>query len=75
MMYAVDEHQLFRVWTAIRALGEIRQAQNRSVQHELLTDVQILLTAFVLDLQPLAGDENSSAKLGTDRDQTVKFDA
>jgi hypothetical protein len=75
MVYTMDEGQLFRVWTVIRFLSEMRETEDPIAQSEILTDAQILLTAFVLDLQPLPGGRTNLAKFGTNPAQTVKLDA
>ena len=71
MLYTMDEGQLLRVWSVIRCFAEIREIADPLIQSEILTDAQLLLTAFVLELQPLPGDQASSAtlKLG------ARFDA
>jgi hypothetical protein len=71
----MNEEQLFRVWTVIRFLGEIRETQDRIVQSEILTDAQILLTAFVLDLQPLPGHQTNCRELTINSTSAVKLDA
>ena len=53
MVYTVDERQLLDLWTAISCLGDVREIPDPVVRSELLTQAQIHLTAFVLDLQPL----------------------
>jgi hypothetical protein len=75
MVYTMNERQLFRVWTVIRFLGEIREIEDPITQAEILTDAQILLTAFVLDLQPLSRDRTNTAELATSPGQAVKLDA
>jgi hypothetical protein len=55
MIYTMDESQLLRVWTVISCFGRIRETEDPSIQSEILTNAQILLTAFVLDLEPLDG--------------------
>jgi hypothetical protein len=75
MVYTMDEGQLFRVLTAIRFLGEIREVEDPTDQAEILTDIQILLTAFVLDLKLLPADRTNPPTLGTHPVQMVKLDA
>jgi hypothetical protein len=75
MTYTMNEGQLYRVWTVIRFLGEIRETKDRLAQCEILTDAQILLTAFVLDLQSLPGDQTNCRQLTIDPVPTVNFDA
>jgi len=75
MLYTMDEGQLLRVWTAMRFLGEIREAKDPTAQSEIITDTQILLTAFVLDLKLLPADRTNPPTLGTHPVQMVKLDA
>jgi hypothetical protein len=75
MVYTMDEDQLLRVWTVISCFERIRESQDPINQSEILTDAQILLTAFVLDLKPLPGDQSSSAAPRTKRDKMIAFDA
>ena len=75
MLYTMDQGQLLRVWTAMRFLGEIREAKDPTAQSEIITDTQMLLTAFVIDLKPLVGDQTNSAPPRTSLDQIVTFDA
>jgi hypothetical protein len=53
MLYVIEESQLLRMWSVIRRFGDIREIKYPEIQSELLTEAQILLTAFVLELQPL----------------------
>jgi hypothetical protein len=75
MVYTIEEGQLLRLWTVIRYFGVIREIQDPVAQAEILTDAQILLTAFVLDLQPAGGDQTSSAPPRTGLDRIVTFGA
>jgi hypothetical protein len=72
MLYGVDEGQLLRVWTVIRCFAEMRRIEDPIIQFEVLTHAQILLTAFVLDLKPLDGDQTQPRAA---LDQIVMFDA
>jgi hypothetical protein len=72
MLYEVDEGQLLRVWTVMRCFAEMRRIKDPIIQSEILTNAQILLTAFVLDLKPLDGDQ-TPPRAGLD--QIVMFDA
>jgi hypothetical protein len=72
MLYGVDEGQLLRVWTVIRCFAEMRRIEDPIIQSEILTHAQILLTAFVFDLEPLDGDQ-IPPRAGLD--QIVMFDA
>jgi hypothetical protein len=75
MVYTMDEGQLLRVWSVIRCFEEIREITDPLMQSEILTDAQILLTAFVLDLKPLPEYQTGPTTLTTGPDQRVKFDA
>jgi hypothetical protein len=70
MIYTMDESQLLRVWTVISCFGRIRETEDPSIQSEILTNAQILLTAFVLDLEPLDGDQ-TQPRAGRDRVMTL----
>jgi hypothetical protein len=56
MLYSIDERQLLDLWTAVHCLGHIREIRDPLAQSEIITQAQIHLTAFVLDLQPFADD-------------------
>ena len=75
MEFRTDESQLLGLWMATRLLGEIRHTEHRGDQAELLTKAQILLTAFVLGLEPLGADQGSSASPMGGLGQAVRFDA
>jgi hypothetical protein len=75
MVYTMDEGQLLRVWAVICCFGEIREIQDPIIQSEILTNAQILLTAFVLELQPLPDDQTTSVALRADPAQMAKLDA
>ena len=75
MVYAMDECQLLRVWSIMRCFSQIREVKDPRAQSEILTKAQIDLTAFLLDLKPLVGDQTSSAPPRTSLDQIVTFDA
>ena len=53
MTYTIDERQLVELWTVISCLGHIREMPDPLARSEILTQAQIHLTAFILDLQPL----------------------
>jgi hypothetical protein len=72
MLYTVDEGQLLRLWSVVSYFENIQQIEDPVVQFEILTNAQILLTAFILDLQPLS-DETKPWRTGVDRGMT--FDA
>jgi hypothetical protein len=50
--FRTDEAQLLGLWTATRLLGEVRGLDDRIGQAELLIKAQILLTAFMVGLEP-----------------------
>jgi len=50
--FRTDDAQLLGLWTATRLLGVIREIEDPGDQAELLTKAQVLLTAFVLGLEP-----------------------
>jgi hypothetical protein len=61
MVYTIDERHLLELWTAISCLGNIREIADPLVRSELLTQAQMHLTAFVLDLQSSPGELAGSA--------------
>jgi hypothetical protein len=75
MLYTLDQGQLLRIRTVIRYLGIIREIPDPTAQAAVLTDAQILLTAFVLDLEPLPGDQAYPVTTRTHLDEVTRFDA
>jgi hypothetical protein len=75
MIYTMDECQLLRMWSVIRCFADIRETRDAVVQDEILTSAQILLTAFVLDLRPLSGEQAGSTPPVPRPERIVKFDA
>jgi hypothetical protein len=73
--FRTDDAQLLGLWTAIRLLGESRGLEDRRLGAEFLTKAQILLTAFVIGLEPLGPDLAASAPVGIGRGQIARFDA
>jgi hypothetical protein len=73
--FRTDEAQLLGLWAATRLLGEIRGVEHRGDQAELLTKAHILLTAFMVGLEPLGPDQASSASPRAGRSPVVRFDA
>jgi hypothetical protein len=53
MVYEIDRSQLFGLSTVARLLGEIREISDVADRSALLTKAQIILTAFIVDLEPL----------------------
>jgi len=72
MLYTVDEGQLLRLWTVISYFENMRQIDDPVVQFEILTNAQILLTAFILELQPL---KDQTRLPRTSADWRARFDA
>jgi hypothetical protein len=75
MLYTLDQGQLLRIRTVIRYLGIIREIPDPTAQAEVLTDAQILLTAFVLDLEPAPRDQANPITLRTRLNEMPGFDA
>ena len=75
MIYAVNEVQLLRVWSIIRCFADLREIEEQECRSEILTNAQILLTAFVLDLEPLADQQTGSAQARPECNRMVAFDA
>ena len=75
MEFRTDDVQLLGLWTAARLLGVIRDVEHRGDQAELLTKAQILLTAFMVGLEPILPSQASSVALGGGRDKVARFDA
>jgi hypothetical protein len=73
--FRTDETQLLGLWMVTRLLWEIRGVEQRVDQAELLTKAQILLTAFVLGLEPLGSDQTGSASPSAALGQAVRYDA
>ena len=73
MVYTMDECQLLDLWSVMRCFTQMREVNDPVTRSEILTNAQILLTAFVLDLKPL--EKTSSAPPTTSLDQIVTFDA
>jgi hypothetical protein len=73
--FRTDESQLLGLWMATRLLGEIRHTEHRGDQAELLTKAQVLLTAFVIRLEPLGSDQVSSAPPRAGLGRVARFEA
>jgi hypothetical protein len=73
--FRTDDAQFLGLWTATRLLGEIRGLDGGMDQAELLTKAQILLTAFVLGLEPLGSDQVDASQARAGLGQVVRFDA
>lgn len=59
MVYAVDCSQLLGLSTVARLLGEIREISDAADRSELLTKAQVILTAFIIDLEPLPTEQRN----------------
>jgi hypothetical protein len=75
MVYTMDHTQLLRLWSVMRCFTQLREISDPATQSEILTNAQVLLTAFVIDLKPAIGGQPSSAPPRTSLDQIVTFDA
>ena len=75
MLYTMDQRQLLRLWSVMHCFTQIREINDPVTQSEILTNAQVLLTAFVIDLKPSVGDQPSSALPRTSLDQIATFDA
>ena len=75
MFYMTDNAQLLGLWTAIRFLGEVREIEDPIAHNEILMHAQILLTAFVVGLEPRICDQTSSGSPRAGLGQVVAFDA
>ena len=75
MSYTMDQRQLLRLWSVMHCFAQMRDINDPVTQSEILTNAQVLLTAFVIDLNPLVGDQPSSAPPTTSFDQIATFDA
>jgi hypothetical protein len=73
--FRTDEAQLLGLWMATRLLGEIRGVEDRGDQAALLTKAQMLLTAFVIGLEPLGSDQINSASPRAGLRGVARFDA
>ena len=75
MLYTMNQCQLLRLWSVMHCFTQIREINDPVTQSEILTNAQVLLTAFVIDLKPLVGNQPSSALPRTSLDQIATFDA
>ena len=75
MIYTFDNGQLLRIWTVSRLLGEVRNILDPTKRSEVLTEAQVLLTAFILTLKPLPRDQGDAIRPGTRLDEMRGFDA
>lgn len=75
LIYTLDDGQLLSLWTVIRLLGETREIFDPTDRCEILTEAQVLLTAFVLELKPSYPDQTRAATFETGLEQRTRFDA
>jgi hypothetical protein len=75
VQFRTDDAQLLGLWTATRLLGEIRGLEDRLDQADLLAKAHTILTAFMVGLEPLGPDQDSSASPRAGLRQVVRFDA
>ena len=75
MVHTMDVDQLFGLWTVIRLLGEVREIPDAINRSEVLTEAQILLTAFALGSKPLSTNQGNAITLRTRLDEMPKLDA
>jgi hypothetical protein len=75
MLYTMNQCQLLRLWSVMHCFTQIREINDPVTQSEILTNAQVLLTAFVIDLKPLVGNQPSSALPRTSLDQIATLDA
>jgi hypothetical protein len=75
MIYTVDDGQLLSIWAAITQISLIREMPETNDRSILLTRAQALLTAFVLELNPLPHDRNNSITPWLPSPDVAGFDA
>ena len=61
MVYRINEHQLLRVWSVISSFSRIREIDDPLAQSEILTNAQMLFTAFVFDLEAVDVDQTAAS--------------
>ena len=66
MVYRINEHQLLRVWSVISSFSRIREIDDPLAQSQILTNAQMLFTAFVFDLEAVDVDQ-TAARAGLDQ--------
>lgn len=74
MVYEIDYSQLLSLFTVARLLGEVREIVDAANRLELLTKAQIILTAFIIDLEPLPKEKRDAFK-STPLPEIPGFDA
>ena len=66
MVYRINELQLLCVWSVISSFSRIQEIDDPLAQSEILTNAQMLLTAFVFDLEAVDADQ-TAARAGLDQ--------
>ena len=66
MVCRINEHQLLRVWSVISSFSRIQEIDDPLAQSEILTNAQMLFTAFVFDLEAVDVDQ-TAARAGLDQ--------
>jgi hypothetical protein len=52
MLYTMDHTHLLGLYSVIRLFGDIREAEDLSVQSEIVAEAQTRLAAFLSELKP-----------------------
>jgi len=60
MVYRINELQLLRVWSVISSFSRIQEIDDPLAQSEILTNAQMLFTAFVFDLEAVDVDQTAA---------------
>ena len=68
----IDDRQLLGLWAIIEYFGVLRELTDEKDRREILMRTQILLTAFIVGLEPVSG-QTSSAMPRTNLDQMATF--
>jgi hypothetical protein len=75
MIYTTNDGQLLSIRTAVRLLDEIQEIPDPIIQSEALTEAQIILTAFVLELKLIAQGKGRPYHAQTSLNEMPAFDA
>ena len=75
MVYTTDDGPLLGLWTAIRLIGVIHEIEDPMARAEIVTQAQILMTAFCTELKPQPWDQISSAPFIIGLDEAEECDA
>jgi len=63
--YVIEDRQLLGLWAVIEYFGVLREITDEEDRSEILTQAQILLTGFIVDLQPLPKDQANQVLFGS----------